>query len=54
YPPPICEFALITDKQIARAITKLSPHKAPGPNGISNSVFTHCAELLIPYIGPIF
>ncbi|KAJ8584195.1 hypothetical protein M405DRAFT_697022, partial [Rhizopogon salebrosus TDB-379] len=54
YNPPICEFAPITDKQIARAIAKLSPYKAPGPNGISNSVFTHCADLLIPYMGPIF
>jgi hypothetical protein len=42
------------NEQIARAIMKLAPHKALGPNGISNSMFTHCALLLIPYMGPIF
>jgi hypothetical protein len=33
---------------------KLSPHKAPGPNSISNCIFTHCAAQLVPYMGPIF
>ncbi|KAG2740532.1 hypothetical protein P692DRAFT_20752643, partial [Suillus brevipes Sb2] len=54
YPPPVCEFTLITNEQIDRAIAKLSPHKAPGPNGISNCVFTHCAAQLVPFMGPIF
>jgi len=54
YNPPICEFAPITDSQISRAIAKLSPYKAPGPNGISNSIYTHCADLLVQYMGPIF
>ncbi|KAG1850672.1 hypothetical protein F4604DRAFT_1592812 [Suillus subluteus] len=45
---------LITDKQITRAIMKLSLHKAPGPNGISNSIYIYCAAQLIPYMGPIF
>ncbi|KAH7918416.1 hypothetical protein BV22DRAFT_978632, partial [Leucogyrophana mollusca] len=54
YPPPACEFVNVSDAQILRAIKKLSPYKAPGPNGISNSVFTHCAETLIPYMGPLF
>ncbi|KAG2744120.1 hypothetical protein P692DRAFT_201652222, partial [Suillus brevipes Sb2] len=54
YPPSVCEFTLITNEQIGRAIAKLSPHKAPGPNGISNCVFTHCATQLIPFMGPIF
>jgi len=54
YPPPVCEFNPITDKQIHRAITKLSPYKAPGLNGISNIVFIKCADILVPYMGPIF
>ncbi|KAH7917087.1 hypothetical protein BV22DRAFT_987010, partial [Leucogyrophana mollusca] len=54
YREAACEFQEITDQQIARAIRKLSPYKAPGPNGISNSVYTHCASQLIPFMGPIF
>ena len=54
YDPPICEFAPITDQQIFCAIAKLSPYKAPRPNGVSNCIYTHCAELLVPYMGPIF
>ena len=54
YEPPICDFAPITDKQIHRAIDKLSPYKAPGPNGICNCVYKQCADLLVPYMGPLF
>lgn len=54
YPPPICSFENITDAQIYRAIAKLSPFKAPGPNGVCNCVFTKCADTLIPFMGPIF
>ena len=54
YDPPICKFVPITDQQIFRAIAKLSPYKAPRPNGVSNCIYTHCAELLVPYMGPIF
>lgn len=54
YNPPICEFAPITNSQISRAIDKLSPYKAPGPNGICNCVYKNCSDLLVPYMGPIF
>ncbi|KAG2340108.1 hypothetical protein BDR05DRAFT_834234, partial [Suillus weaverae] len=54
YNPPICKFAPITDEQIFRAIAKLSPYKAPGPNGVCNCVYKNCADLLVPYMGPIF
>ncbi|KAG2341736.1 hypothetical protein BDR05DRAFT_832026, partial [Suillus weaverae] len=54
YPPPICSFENITDAQIHRAIAKLSPFKAPGPNGVSNCVFTKCTDTLIPFMGLIF
>lgn len=54
YPPPICEFSNITDPQIHRAIKKLSQYKAPGPNNVSNAILTHCRELLVPHLGPIF
>ncbi|KAG2065357.1 hypothetical protein BDR04DRAFT_1032981, partial [Suillus decipiens] len=54
YMPPICDFKPITDQQIHRAIAKLAPLKAPGPNRIQNIVFTCCADLLVPFLAPIF
>jgi len=54
YCPPVCEFRPITDQQVHRAIAKLSPYKAPGLNGISNIIFMKCADLLVPYMAPIF
>ncbi|KAG2065426.1 hypothetical protein BDR04DRAFT_950443, partial [Suillus decipiens] len=54
YNPPICEFAPITNNQIFHAIGKLSPYKAPGPNGICNCVYKNCTDLLVSYMGPIF
>ncbi|KAJ3499955.1 hypothetical protein NMY22_g19430 [Coprinellus aureogranulatus] len=52
--PEEFDVETVTDDDIREAIGKLQPYKAPGPNGISNSVFTHCADILIPYLGPIF
>ncbi|KAG2336382.1 hypothetical protein BDR05DRAFT_834535, partial [Suillus weaverae] len=54
YDTPICDFQPITDQQIQRAIERLAPHKVPGPNSISNIVFTKCMILLVPYLSPIF
>ncbi|KIK38843.1 hypothetical protein CY34DRAFT_90295 [Suillus luteus UH-Slu-Lm8-n1] len=54
YKPSICKFRPITDQQIQRTITKLTLHKAPGPNRISNIVFIKCANLLIHFLGHIF
>jgi len=54
YPDPVCEFQPIKDEQIHRAISRLAPFKAPGPNGISNIIFKKCADLLVPWMGPLF
>jgi ribonuclease HI len=54
YPEPAFQFERITDDEVKRAIKKLSPYKAPGPNEISNSVLTHCVNELTPFIGPIY
>ena len=54
YPPPVCEFIPITDQQIIRAIRRLSPFKAPGPNGICNVVFIKCADMLVQWMGHLF
>jgi len=35
-------------------ILQLVPHKAPGADGITNIVFTQCADLLVPHLGPIY
>ncbi|KAF8955093.1 hypothetical protein BDZ97DRAFT_1624694, partial [Flammula alnicola] len=54
YPAPAFELQEITDEQILGAARKLSPYKAPGLNGISNSILTHSADQLALYLGPIY
>ena len=54
YPEPAFEFERIMDDEVKRAIKKLSPYKAPGPNEISNSILTYCVNELTPFIGPIY
>lgn len=54
YEKPKEPFREITDEQIERVIRKTSPYKATGPDGISNSVFTHCADELVPYLGKLY
>ena len=54
YPPPKFQFHNISDAQVLRAIKKLKSYKAPGPDGISNSIFTHCTELLVLWLGKLF
>src|SRR5882724_12560696 len=45
YLPQKFPFSTITNMQIKRAISRLSPYKALGPDGIPNAVFIQCAEL---------
>src|SRR5271155_3313845 len=54
YPEPTIDFEEVSNEQIACVAKGLNPYKAPGLNGISNSVLTHCADLLTPYLGPIY
>src|SRR5271168_3360260 len=54
YDEPIIDFEEVKDEHIIRVARKLNPYKAPGLNGISNSILTHCADILTPYLGPIF
>ncbi|KZP19798.1 hypothetical protein FIBSPDRAFT_680196, partial [Athelia psychrophila] len=30
------------------------PYKAAGPDSISNSVITHCADKLVPFLGKLY
>jgi len=54
YPPPKFGYSPVTDEQIHQAITRLSPHKAPGPDGIPNVFLIHCTDLIVPHLGPLF
>jgi hypothetical protein len=54
YPDPIASMVPITPDEIHRNINKLSPFKAPGPDGICNVVFKQCASLLVPFLLPLF
>jgi len=54
YPEPSIDFEEVTEEQIVRVAKSLNPYKAPGINGISNSILTHCANSLAPRLGPIY
>jgi len=54
YDEPTIGFEEVANEQITRVARSLNPYKAPGLNGISNSILTHCADLLSPHLGPIF
>ena len=54
YPPPKFKFRPITNHQVAAAIGALKAFKAPGPDGIPNEVYKHCADLLTPRLGQLF
>ena len=54
YPEEKFVMDSITNSQIVRAISRLWPYKAPSSSEISNSILINCAELIIPYVGPIF
>jgi hypothetical protein len=50
YPEALPNPGYITETQLLRAITKLSPYKAPGPDGIPNAVFKNCSDVLTPHL----
>jgi len=51
---PKFAFTPITDDQTHRVINKLGPYKAPGPDGIPNTLLVQCTDLIIPYLGPLY
>jgi exonuclease III len=53
-PEPIAGFRRITDSQIRRAIERLEPHKAPGPDGIPNVILKKNLDILLPHLRHIF
>ena len=53
YPEPAFPYRTIWARQIVRAINRLSPFKAPGPDGIPNAVIMQSRDLLVPYLLPL-
>ena len=51
---PVCKADAISKEQIRRALARLKPYKAPGPDGIPNIVLTKCADLLVDRLWHIF
>ena len=49
--PPLCD---ITKNPIHRNIARLSPYKAPGPDGIPNVMLKWSADIIMPYLIQIF
>jgi hypothetical protein len=41
-------------EQVSRVISKLSPYKTPGPDGIPNIVFKQCTDILIDHLYHIY
>src|SRR5882724_10152602 len=50
YPTPKFAFTPITDDQIYRVIKRLGPYKAPGLDGIPNTMLIQNADLIVPYL----
>ena len=53
-PNPICKTDLISRDQVTRALKRLRPFKAPGPDRIPNIVLTKCADLIESRLWYIF
>jgi len=53
YPPPL-ECPEITLPEIERAVRRASPNKAPGADGITNSILQQTLDILLPNLGKLF
>lgn len=54
YPAAMFPFTHVTDSIIHDMCQRLKEFKAPGPDGIPNEVYKRCANLLVPFLGPLF
>ncbi len=50
----LSRFPSFTTERVANTLTKVNPHKAPGPSGISNTILKHCAHTLAPHLATIY
>ena len=51
---PVCKADAITKDQIKRALARLKPYKAPGPDSIPNIVLIRCTDVLIDRLWYIY
>ncbi|KAJ3511459.1 hypothetical protein NMY22_g15642 [Coprinellus aureogranulatus] len=54
YPTPLEPSLPVTPEIVRRHLDKISPHKAPGLDGIPNIVLKQCADILCPQLATIF
>lgn len=54
YPDPVCEYQPITREQIKHVLQDMSPHKAPGLDGIPNMVYQKLIDIAIDTLYSIF
>ena len=48
------KFPAFSPERVANTLSKVNPHKAPGPSGISNAILKQCATSLAPYLSAIY
>ena len=55
-PPEACQskFPVFCPEGIENILTKINPHKAPGPSGISSAILKHCATSLALHLSAIY
>jgi len=54
YPTDIPNLPAVTKDQICWHAVKLSPYKAPGPDGIPNVILTRCIDTILDYVYYIY
>ncbi|KAJ6573132.1 hypothetical protein DFH09DRAFT_852991, partial [Mycena vulgaris] len=54
YPAPAWQWEPVTDDLVRRAIGRMKAYKATYPDSEPNCVFTEAANLIVPFIGPIY
>ncbi|KAJ3878614.1 hypothetical protein F5051DRAFT_327556, partial [Lentinula edodes] len=54
YPPPAWNFTPPTNRQILAAIRRMKNGKATKPGTIPNDLFKATAQLIVPFLGPIY
>ncbi|VDC00142.1 unnamed protein product [Peniophora sp. CBMAI 1063] len=54
YPQPLTADATISESTVLRHLARLSPYKAPGPDGIQNIVLTKCADIIAPWLVAVY
>ncbi|KAJ7639657.1 hypothetical protein DFH06DRAFT_922415, partial [Mycena polygramma] len=54
YPAPAWTWKPLSNKILHDAIARMKPYKATLPGTPPNCVFQECANILVPFLGPIY